>query len=302
MRLSEAVTELCAATRANGRSPRTVEAYREKLGHLVRFLDDPPIEAVTVADLRRFIAAQMDAGLSPFTVASRTRSIKRLFNFAVAEGIIDSNPAQGVKVPKPKRKTPKGIDPRDMVALLKTTEGGTLADLRDRALIFFLADTGARVGGLCGLRLQDLDLDAMLATVTGKRGKTRLVPFTDPTAEALRDWLAVRPQDKGDWVFIGLGKRSRGALSPSGILQMLQRRARAAGIEGPVNPHSFRHAFARHYLLDGGDLGTLSQLMGHESVSITKEYYAIFTVKELQAKHRAHSAIMQLFGGQDHDR
>jgi len=290
---------LCVATRANGRSPRTVDAYAEKLSHLVAYLEDPPIEGVTLADLRAFVADQWDRDLSPFTVASRVRSLKRLCNWAVAEGILPDNPAARIETPRPKRQKPKGIATADLVALIETMDGGSVYDLRDKALTFFLADTGARVGGVCGLRVQDIDLDAGLATVTEKRGKTRFVCFTEPTAEALRAWLRVRPTDKGPWVFVGLGARAKGALTRSGVLQMLKRRAKRAGIEGPVNPHAFRHAFPRHFLLDGGDLGTLSELMGHEGVEITKEYYAIFTVKELQEKHRKHSVIGQRFGGQD---
>jgi len=314
MLLSDAIEELCIATRANGRSPRTVQAYREKLGYLLDFLGDVVIEGISIHDLRRYIAHQMDrqtrwadhplhseieGALSPFTIAGRIRALKRLFNWLQEEGILEHNPAKRIKTPQPKRREPKGISQSDFVALLATTEGDSTFELRDRALILFLGDTGCRVGGLCGLRVQDLHLDMGLATVTEKRDKTRLVPFTEPTAAALRAWLKVRPEDKGPWVFVGLAHHSKGALSSSGVLHMLRRRAKQAGVTGPVNPHAFRHAFARHFLLDGGDLGTLSELMGHEDVGITKQYYAIFTIKELQAKHREHSLIAQIFGGDE---
>lgn len=88
MQLSEVIEHLAIATLANGKSPKTVKAYREKLGHLLRFLGDPPIETVTVYDLRRFLVAQREKGLSPFTIKSRVRAIKRLWNFAVDEGFI----------------------------------------------------------------------------------------------------------------------------------------------------------------------------------------------------------------------
>lgn len=96
-----------------------------------------------------------------------------------------------------------------------------------------------------------------------------------------------------------LGNHSRGALTPNSVLQALRRRAAQAGVTGPVNPHAFRHAFARHFLLDGGDLGTLSELMGHESMEITKDYYAIFTMRELQEKHQRHSPVARLLRGDE---
>lgn len=301
MRLSAAIEELCIATRAAGRSPRTVKAYREKLSHLARFLSDPPIESVTVGDLRRFLATQRDKGLSPFTVKSRVRAIKRLWNFAEEEGIMDDNPARKIKTPNPKREIPKGIKKEDLEALLQITEGDTQFDLRDHALILFLADTACRVGGLCGLRVEDLDLERGRALVTEKKGKPRFVFFQKMTARALSAWLEVRPQDKGPWVFVGLTARARGQMSAHSVGKMLKRRGEQAGCEGPTNPHAFRHAFAEAFLTSGGDLATLARILGHSGVAVTAEYYAVFTVDELQRQHAKYSPISNLEAGENDD-
>ncbi|MBN1975960.1 MAG: tyrosine-type recombinase/integrase [Anaerolineae bacterium] len=298
MRLSDAIDKLAIATRAEGRSPRTIQAYREKLGHLVRALGDPLIEAVTVDDLRRFLAGQRDKGLSEFTIKSRVRAIKRLWNFAEAEGIITENPARRIQTPAPKRETPKGIEWGDFVALLKTTEAGDVLDLRDRAIILFLADTGCRVGGLCGLELDALDLERRRALVTEKRGKPRFVFFQESTARALATWLQVRPGDRGPGVWVSF-KGGCQRLTPSGVYNMLVARGEQAGCKGPVNPHAFRHAFARAYLTRGGDLGTLSNILGHSSVAVTVEYYAVFNVDELQRQHARYSPIAGLEVGRN---
>lgn len=301
MLLSEAIEALAVATRANGRTRRTVESYRQKLKMLVAFLGDVSVESVTAQQLRRYVVDLMERDLSPFTVASRVRHTKRLFNWLDEEGLITDNPVDRIRTPRPKRRKPKSISERDLLRLLKTTQGGNLWDLRDRSIILFLADTGARVGGLCGLDVGDLDLEAGLATVTEKRGKTRFAMFTAPTAEALGAWLQAAEIERGP-VFLGLGARSEGALTISGVEQMLRRRADRGGCEGPTNPHAFRHAFARHYLLDGGDLATLSDLLGHADVSTTKAFYGIFRTEELRAKHRKHSPVRALLGGDGGDR
>lgn len=314
MLLSEAIEALLIATKVEGRSPRTLEAYRQKLKPLVEFLGDVQVDAITTDDLRRCIAHLMDrptvhvghptrkerAGtLSPFTIASHVRAIKRLFNWLASEGKIQTNPAQRIKTPHPKRQEPKGAEWQDILALLSTTEGDALTDVRDRALILFLADTGCRVGGLCGLRVQDINLEKRMARVMEKRGKARPVFFTKATAQALAAWLAVRPQDRGAWVFVGLGNRSRGALTPSAVAKILKERGRLAGVKGPVNPHAFRHGFARYFILNGGDLGTLADILGHTSVQVTKDFYAVFTVGELQEKHQQYSPVAQLEVGDD---
>ena len=291
MTLTEAIRALIVATQANGRSPRTVAAYREKLGHLVTYLGDVAVESITVDDLRAFVADQMGR-LSPFTVASRVGAMKRLFNWLESEGRIEVNPGRRIKRPRPQRREPKAISLDDVRALLATAKGDTLADVRDRAMILFLFDTGCRAGGLCGLRLDDLHLEAGLALVYEKGGKSRFVMFTPQTGAALRAWLAVRPEG-GQSVFVGLKRKT--ALTPSGVWQMLQRRAERAGVEGASNTHAFRHGFARFYLLDGGDLGTLADILGHSSVEVTKAYYGVFTFQELQEKHRRHSPIAKMF-------
>lgn len=297
MLLSEAIEALLVATRANGRSRRTVAAYREKLGSLMKAIGDVAIERITTDDLRRYVASELDAH-SPYTAMTRTRALKRLFNWLMAEGRLETNPAARISVPRPRRRAPKAISLDDVAAMLATTEDDGIVGVRDRALLMFLIDTGCRVGGVTRLKVRDVDLETRRAMVTEKGGKSRLVMFTDATADALADWLAVRPGDKGPAVFTSL--RRGAGLTANGIWQVLRRRATRAGMNGRAcGPHSFRHAFARHFLLDGGDLGTLSDLMGHEGIGVTKQYYGVFTVQELQRQHDRHSPVLALARGSD---
>lgn len=296
MYIIEAIERLCIATRADGRSPRTVKSYREKLGHLAAFLGaDRDVASITTQELRTFVAAQYDAGLSPFTVSTRAKAVKRLFNWLHAEGLLEANPAQRFATPTPKRHAPKGIAMEDIEALLATCNGDTVADRRDRAIMLFLLDSGCRAGGLVGLRIDDLNFDDGLALVTEKGDKQRYVMFVDATADALQAWLDVRPECRAPEVFVGL--RGKGPLTPSGLWQLLKRRAGKAGVTAPVGPHDWRHTFARLYLLSGGDLGTLSQILGHSDVRTTVDYYALYTVGELRPKHRRHSPVAQMTGG-----
>lgn len=308
MQLTEAIKALLLATRANGRSPETIEAYREKLTYLVEALGDVAIEGITVQDLRRYVSAQLErtvnyradnpppGALSPFTVAGRVRALKRLFNFLVEEELLTVNPARRIHTPKPRSQTPKGILHEDLRRLLDSTAEGGLLDLRDRAIILFLADTGCRLGGLCGLRLGDLDFTERRATVTEKGEKTRAVYVLELTAAALRDWLAVRPAVESNALFLNLDRHRRLTQPLTGITvaRMLARRAARVGVVGRVNPHSFRHAFARDFLMSGGDLGTLSDLMGHSSVLVTKDFYGVLTAGELRQKHAQHSPVKWL--------
>ena len=75
---------------------------------------------------------------------------------------------------------------------------------------------------------------------------------------------------------------------------MLRKLKVKAGVTGRVNPHSFRHGFAREYLRSGGNLSTLSKLMGHEDVTVTASFYGVFAEDELGAEHRAHSSLLKI--------
>jgi integrase/recombinase XerD len=167
--------------------------------------------------------------------------------------------------------TPKWAETEDILALLETAKDNTLPDLRDRAIILFLLDTGCRAGELCSLKVDDLNLDATRASVANMSTRARFVFFGKSTMAALQSWLDVRPSDRGPWVFAGLANHSKGALTPSSLRRMLKRRGKVAGCKGPVNPRSFRYAFARQWVMSGGSLETLACLLGYSSVSVTRD-------------------------------
>lgn len=308
--LAEAVERLLVATVADGRSPRTVRDYRQKLAGLVEFLGPGcEIGRISAHDLRRYVASlrgqqrryrthiyrvEIDGPLSPATIAGSIRAIKRLFSFLEGDQVISENPARGLRAPRmTKGREPKAITKTDFVKLLHAAAGSTPPELRDRALLLFLADTGARVGGLVGLELDDLDLDQSMAWVTEKGNKRRAVYLSGETVAALQAWLLVRPAASSQAVFTSLHK-TRGGLTREGVTLVLRRLKQRAGVTGPVNPHAFRHAFAREYLRNGGDLATLSDLMGHSDIQVTATSYAVFLPDELQERHRRFSPVAQL--------
>lgn len=99
--------------------------------------------------------------------------------------------------------------------------------------------------------------------------------------------LGVRPQ-QSDFVFV----TARGQMTVWGVGQLLRRLKKRAGIKGRVNPHSFRHSFAKRYLNNGGDLATLADILGHTDVMVTKKFYSIFTTDELKRKHKQHTPLL----------
>jgi site-specific recombinase XerD len=298
MLLSEALTEFDLSLVGNA-VDSTRRWYAQRLLSLVEYLGDVEVCEVTVSDLRHWRAwlverttrwadhpsrPEVEGGLSVWTIRGYVRACRRLFKWLVDEGTVDSSPAARLKLPPKPKLPPRAVDPGDVLAMIE------VADVRDRAIVSFLAATGCRVGGLCDLRLRDLDLgrNPPRAEVREKgRGgkKTRVVFFGHATLVALRAWLRMRPESEDDHVFVG----QRGRLSESGVYQVLKRLAKRAGVEGRFNPHAFRHGFARGALRNGADLGTVSQLLGHSDVGVTVEHYAQWAVDELGERHSQYS-------------
>ncbi len=230
--------------------------------------------------------------LSLHTINGHIRAWRRLFRWLASEGYIEKNPAQRLKLARTPDEDPKAATGDDIKRLLQAAkESGP----RDYALVCFLVDTGARVRGVASLTLEHLDLERRRAIViekSQKRERVRRVYFSEITAMALAQWLAVRPDVAEPQVFLNLQRDT--PLTPSGIYQVLKRLARKAGIEGRFNPHSLRHAFARRLLQQGADLGTVSQLMGHSTVDVTVRYYARWADDELRELHDKYSRMADL--------
>jgi site-specific recombinase XerD len=312
MLLTDAIQELIIATRSAGRSIRTVEVYQRHLKYFCDYLGNPDISEITASDLRRYAVSLQDrtmryvghptsgtrpGGLERDSISSYMRAVKRLFNWLASENMISVNPARGLRLPRSTDRDPKSYDVDDFVRLLIATQGNTPIRLRDRALLLLLADTGCRVGGLTRLRLDDLDINKRMVRLHEKGERFRSIPFSVATLDALMLWLDARPKVSEDWVFINLGPLVREVrLTEDAVGEVFRRLKKRAKVKGRVNPHSFRHGFAREWIRAGGDLATLARMLGHVDPSITLRYYARFQADELHNFHARFSPVVRLYG------
>jgi integrase/recombinase XerD len=249
--------------------------YRRYLKPLEEQYGDKNIVEVNVSDLRLLFSEIGKKDYSEYTRSNFIRVWKRLFHWAFDEGLLPADPARKLRRPHLPPKSPSAISEEDIRKILEIAKQSK-APQRNYAMILFLADTGARVGGVASLTTVNLDLKKRRAIVLEKgRGgkKERLVFFTEETAIALENWLSVRPNTDSDKVFL---------IQESGIYQVLKRLAKKAGIKGHWNPHAFRHAFARRMLAKGMSIGVVSHLMGHSSIQVTVDFYGRFSNDELQ--------------------
>lgn len=260
--------------RAKNRSARTLQSYEETVRQFAAFLAERGMPANAASIRREHVEAWIEQLLErfkPATAAVRFRSLQQFFRWLLEEGEIDRNPMERMTAPKIPDQPPEVLTDEQLRALLKACDGRDLEARRDQAIVYVFIDTGARLGELAGIKQEDVDLEAGLIRVVGKGSKVRFLAIGATTVQAIDRYLRRRGQHKAatsPLLWVG----ARGVpMTPSGIAQMIERRARQAGI-GHVNPHRFRHTFAHRWLSAGGSEGDLERLAGWSGPQMVRRY------------------------------
>jgi len=263
---------------------RTHALYTLDLERLARMAAEAnaPLLALQPAHIRRFVAQMHGAGRSSRGIALILSGWRGFFTWAGRQGLLASNPVQGVRGPKAAKPLPKalGVDDAVRLADYQARQADPWLEARDAAMVELLYGCGLRVGELVGLDCRAgpeaahqgrgwLDLQAGEVHVVGKGSKRRSLPLGTAARQALAAWLALRGPLDGPALFIG----QRGTrLSAQSVWKRLRQRSGAAGLTTPVHPHMLRHSFASHLLQSSGDLRAVQELLGHAQIATTQVY------------------------------
>jgi len=265
MLTSEAVDRFLASCRSRNLAPKTVSFYRWALEPFAQAY--PGELPQSVEELERYLGRFRGAAE---TLKDRQRALRRFYRWLASRYGL-ANPAQALERPAAKPILPKTLSRAQVEALL-----GQPLSRRDRAILTVLLDTGIRLGECHSLRREDLRGQTIL--VTGKRG-VREVPISPQAQRAL---LGVELPWAGP----------KGPLTLSGLQQAVAKAMRRAGLERG-GPHTLRHTFARHYILNGGDAFSLQRILGHRSIECTMIYVYMDT-RDMCAQHAKYSLIANL--------
>lgn len=285
----DAMQTFLLARDADGAAQTSIKWYR---AILLKFVDAHQHDEIATIDanmIRRHLAARRGQ-IAPASYASLNTAMHAFWNWITVEYHLAENPMRNIKRARPPQPAPKAISAHDfrrMFDLCGTDDQG----VRDRALLAFLADSGSRPGGVAGLTVDDLHINEGFAVVTEKGHKTRRVIFTHATGRMLHQWLLLRKvTSPGVFTSMTTGE----PLTYWGVYLAIKRLGIRAGVQGYASPKAFRHAFAREYVLSGGDIVTLARLMGHASTDTTTAFYAVFSAPEIAILHAERSPLLRL--------
>lgn len=275
MDLNSAITAfLDHARNEAGLSEATLDAYRRDLECFRQWCakhDIGEISEIGQAEVRTFAAAEHRRGMDPRTIQRRLSALRRMYAYLLREKIADHNPAEGVRAPRVRRKLPRTLDVDQVLKLLEIPDESPLAR-RDRAILELFYASGLRLSELATLGWDDLDLDDGLVRVTGKGGKTRLVPVGKYARKALSVWRRDQVDIAGiECPHVFISKRG-GPMSVRAIQQRVAHWSKRQGLDQHVHPHLLRHSFASHLLESSGDLRAVQELLGHANLSTTQIY------------------------------
>ncbi|MDQ2066078.1 tyrosine recombinase XerC [Xinfangfangia sp. CPCC 101601] len=281
-----------------GASRHTIAAYSADVSRYLHFLAQHhggsmglrAVVETAQTDLRAWMAYERnDRGISARSMARALSSVKGFTAWAADRGQLEATTVLSARGPKYRRKLPRPLSVEGAVDMLETVgqqARGDWQQARDVAVVTLLYGCGLRISEALSLTGADHPLPQVLR-ISGKGGKTRLVPTLPAAAEALSDYVKLCPYQIDQDAPLFRGARG-GPLSPRLIQLAMEKSRLQLGLPATATPHALRHSFATHLLGAGGDLRAIQELLGHASLSTTQAYTAVDAARLMEVYESAH--------------
>ena len=268
-------------------SPETVKAYGSDLLQFEAFLEgengeSKPLAEAGSREIRSWMVMLLDGGYSSTSVNRKLSTLRSFFKYLLKQGVCQADPLRKVMGPKNKKKLPVFVKEADMDRLLDDIDFGSgFKGCRDRAILETFYLTGMRLSELIGLKDEDVDFLASCFKVTGKRNKQRLIPFGEELKKDLLEYVRQRSDAVGAKTNAFFVRENGEQLYRSIVEDIVKRNLSKVVTVRKRSPHVLRHTFATLMLNHGAQLGSIKELLGHESLATT-EVYTHTTFEELK--------------------
>jgi integrase/recombinase XerC len=277
-----------------------LRAYERELHNFAAYLvetfgADVAINRIEHQNIRAYLGALYEKGLSKASAARALAAIRSWFKWLARAGHVEQSPAALVSTPK----LPKHLPRVPTIEQMNRAVDGVSEDFaawpeRDRLIFELLYGCGIRNAELVGINLEDIHWANEAILVRGKGKKERYVPLGDAAAQALQAYLPQREarlqiaRKQSEALLLNAKLRGNGRLTTRSVGRIVKTLAIANGLSAEVHPHTLRHAFGTHMLEEGADLRAIQELLGHERLSTTQRYTQLTVGQVAEVYDRTH--------------
>ncbi|MCX7654068.1 MAG: tyrosine-type recombinase/integrase [Fervidobacterium sp.] len=261
-------------------SENTVKAYLKDIKRFFEYVQKAPKD-VTRSDVENFVKALSKGEITGDNVTESTisryiSSIKTIYDYLQLLGLIGENPTERIRHPRLRKKIPNFLTMEEVRLMLDAYD--EVKELKYKTIISLLYFCGLRVGELCNLRIEDISLyPPYLKIVMGKGNKDRLVPINELIVPLLEKYLnTYKPK-------IYFVENKGKPVHPSTVFRIVKRAAKRAGITKHIHPHTLRHSFATHLIMNNVNVKIVQELLGHANLSTTSIYLHVADKEKFDA-------------------
>ncbi|MDO9334315.1 MAG: tyrosine-type recombinase/integrase [Dehalococcoidales bacterium] len=310
-KLTELINYYALCNRSEGKSEKTISWYSANLLRFHNYLKarhlPDSIKNTDIKLLREYVlhllkrhrfenhpyTPEKAEFLSAASVHGHVRTIRAFFSWLQREGFTETNIAKDLKPPKLVDKVISTLSDEEIFSIFHTFSPSSSSEMRNQTIFMLLIDTGMRIGELINLKMNDMNLPGGLMKVMGKGKKERVVPMGSNAQKALQRYLfRHRPSPAHqaiENVFLSIHGMP---LTENSIKLVFTRLASKSGVER-LHAHLCRHTFATRYLINGGDVFTLQQILGHSTLEMVR-HYANLASSHVALQHQKYSPLDRL--------
>ena len=260
-------------------SPRTTKGYYNNSCLFLNYLEKNEkvieLEEIRPQHIKKYIEYLVSKQLSPSYINGIIKCLRAYFKFAVSEGYITANPATRINWQKEGKVLIQTFTDAEVLSLLNAFDFSSYLSARNRLILAIAFDTGARNTEMCNIMEPDIRDNVIL--IHGKGNKERHVPLTPYLKKTIMKYRRIKEHYFEDkyLAYHNLLLSRTGRPMTKEAMEYVFRQAEAnATIREEIrcSPHTARHYFAQTHLKNGLDVYSLSRLLGHENINITKRY------------------------------
>jgi integrase/recombinase XerC len=275
-------------------SQNTIKNYVISLNRFYDFVTSEYSEILAINeiksdDIKYFMIFLHEEGLSNSSIKLRISALKSFFNYCKKKNIVNINPAHNIITPKPNKKLPSFLQKNEINELIDSFDPETARGSRDIALCELLYGSGLRISEALQLNTDSIDLQNKQVLVLGKGNKQRIVPIGEKTVEAIKHYLSLRSDLLSDNFENALFLNAKGKrLTANAAYKIINRAMQGVTESKQKSPHVLRHSFATHLLDNGADIQSVSEMLGHSSLSTTQVYTHVSIERLKDAYKKSH--------------